>query len=111
MPRIDIIEAGFYRMKLVRNGPWVPVKVWFGQPPDPDHPGELLDRSLRWQCEVDGLEADVDQVWPIVAGRQIDENEYRYLIAVVHHAKTWDPQYPESTPEQAIDLLKVKPPF
>jgi hypothetical protein len=111
MPEIGKPEAGFYRLKLVRNGPWCPVKIWYGPPADPEDPTHLLDRSWRWQATVDGAEADVWDVWPAVGGRAIDEAEYRYLVNVSRHAKLHDPAYPEATPDKPINLLTVKIPF
>lgn len=109
-PLVDVPEAGFYRTKLVRGGPWCGVRIWFGAPPDPET-GEPLDRSPRWQAEINGNLADIDQVWPYVAGRFIDEAEYRYLTALSKHAKAWDRSLPEAKPTQAIDINRTRPVF
>lgn len=110
MTRVDIPEAGCYRTKLVRNGPWCGVRIWHGAPADPES-GELLDRSHRWQAEINGNPCDVDQVWPYVAGRPITEAEYRYLVALSKHAKAWDPALPEAKPTQPINPLTAPVPF
>ena len=111
LPQIGVIEAGFYRLRLVKDGPWCPVRLWYGPPSDPEDKTHLLDRSHRWQCEIDGQEADPWEIWPSVAGRAISENEFRYLQAVSRHAKVHDPRYPEARPDKPIDLLTVKTPF
>src|SRR5215472_17199604 len=78
--QIDKPQAGYYATRLVRNGPLVAVHIWYGAPPDPEDPRKLLDRSHRWQCLVDGCEADPWETWPRVAGRTITEGEYRRLL-------------------------------
>lgn len=110
IPRIDIPEAGFYRTKLARGGPWCGVRIWFGAPPDPET-GELLDRSHRWQAEINGNACDIDAVWPHVAGRFIDKAEYEYLVALSKHAKTYAPEMPEAEPTRGIDFNKTRPVF
>lgn len=107
----DKPEAGFYRTKLVRNGPWVGVRIWYDAPPDPDNPGELLDRSHRWQAEINGESCDIWRVWPFVSGRPIDEAEYRYLMALTHHAKEHAPEMPEASPNKPVDPLTLPVPF
>lgn len=108
----DQIEAGYYKTKLVRGGPFVPVKIWFGQPPDPDNPGQLLDRSHRWMAIIDGKEAvDPYDIWAWVAGRNIKEAEYYTMV----RRKAWDQQHdpgsPTQNPEQPVDWMKLKPIF
>jgi hypothetical protein len=90
----------------------VPVKLWYGPPPDPDNPGQLLDRSWRWQAQIDGQEAtDAYGVWASVSGHPISEAEYNARRL----GKSWDalynPSSPSLDPERPIDLLKIKPPF
>lgn len=100
--------AGFYKSKLVRGGPWVAVRIWFGPPADPIT-GEELDRSHRWQAEIDGkLARQVWDAWPYCAGQPIDEAEYRYLTAMKRHAVTYEPEMPEASPRRPVDFNKLK---
>ncbi len=110
MSRIDVPEAGYYRTKLVRGGPWCAIRIWHGPPADPET-GELLDRSPRWQATLNEQECDIDAVWPFVIDRQISKPEYDYLIALSRHAKTWAPEMPEATPTKPIDFNKTRPVF
>ena len=89
--------AGYYRMKTYRGGPWLPVVIWFGTPADPET-GETLDRSLRWQARLAGREADVWEIWPSVAGREIDAAEYERLLGA-----------PETEPNTPITPLHKLP--
>ena len=111
-------EPGFYRVRLIRGGPWVAARISYGPPPDPET-GEPLDRSWFWTVEIDGqLYADpspswrragVDRVW--LFGEKITEAEYDYLLAMRHHAVTHEPALPAAQPDKPVDLLRVPTPF
>lgn len=105
----DKPAAGFFKRRLVRGGPWVPVRIWFSAPSDPHQPGQLLDRSPRWQAELDGREIDIWSVWPGCSGHPIDKQEYDFLRATNAHARTHEPAMPEANPERRIDLNKMPP--
>lgn len=109
--RDDTPEAGFYRLKLVRNGPWTGVRIWHGAPPDPDQPGELLDRSHRWQASINDWPCSIERVWPYAARNPIDEAEHAYLVALSKHAKEHAPDMAEANPTKPIDPLTVPVPF
>lgn len=47
-------ECGFYRTRFLRDGPWVPVRIWLDQEIDPKT-GELLSDEIM-RAEVDGYE-------------------------------------------------------
>lgn len=107
--QIDKPIAGFYKTKLVKGGPWVPVCIWFGAPLDPDTL-EPLDRSHRWNAIRDNRLVDIDRVWPSVYGHEISEEDYRLMLALATHARKHDPQQPIANPRKRIDFLTVKPP-
>lgn len=107
---VDTPTAGFYAMRLVRNGPLVPVRIWYGPPHDPVT-GEELDRSHRYQAELGGKPTDVDRVWPWCAKHPIDEAEYRYMLGVSQWAAEHAPKEPEAQPRQPVDLGTMKPIF
>lgn len=102
----DEPQAGFYRGRLVKGGPWVPIRIWFGAPLDP-LTGEELDRSHRWQAERNGEFVEVDAVWPFCAADAINEAEYRYLLATNQWAAEHAPDAPEAAPRQKIDLNRL----
>lgn len=74
----DEPQDGFYRMRLVRGGPLVGVRIWFGAPLEP-WTREEMDRGPRWNAEVNGDWIEVDRVWPQCAGDRIDGREYEFL--------------------------------
>lgn len=57
------------------------ILIWHGPPIDPET-GEELDRSPRWQALRDGTEVPIDDVWPLVRGREITQEEYEELRRV-----------------------------
>lgn len=62
LPRHDgIPEAGWYRTRLTKGGPWVPVCIWCERDIDADT-GELTAPE-RLLCEVDGQRRDPSRYW------------------------------------------------
>jgi hypothetical protein len=97
-------------MPLVKGGVMCPVRVWEGPPVDPGT-GEVLDRSPRWQAEVNGEEADIDRVWPWCARRPISAKEYAYRMARLEHARDHEPAMAEAQPTTKPDLMRIPVPW
>lgn len=109
--------AGFYATTLVKHGPRVPVRIWFGPPVIN---GEELDRSPRWNVEADGrtdrweedtdadyrcrVSIEVDRFWPYVAREPITATEYAYLARHSAWAKEHQPNHPKASPYKAVDF-------
>lgn len=108
--RPDLPIEGYYRIRMVRGGPWVPVKIWFAPPADPDNPDELLDRSPRWQATRNGEACDVWTVWPFCADKTITKDEYDYMLAHGEWARAHSPNHPSADPRRPVDLSKAPPP-
>ena len=104
--RVDLPTEGFYRHRMVKGGHPVGVKIWFGQPKDPIT-GELMDRSLRWQAEINGRPADIDSLWPRVAGSPIDQAEHDYLASINSWAAENAPEHAAADPRKPVDLLAI----
>lgn len=113
--------AGHYAIKLVRGGPRVPVRIWFGLP---IIDGEEQDRAHGWFVEVDGrtnrVERDdegyrcsvplsVESVWPFCAKDPITEAEYRFLIAHAAWARDYAPEHPKASPREPVDFSTLLP--
>jgi hypothetical protein len=102
----------FYRARLVKDGPFVGVKTWFGAPVVN---GETLDRSPRWQALIhtdadpvailtDGpLPIEVDGV-TLRSVEAIAEHEYRFLLAHGEWCDATTANHPRTTPRQAVDF-------
>ncbi len=109
--------AQFYAVRLVKGGPRVPCKIWYGGPIDP-LTGEEMDRSPRWQVWLSGeLQDDISNVilhfepdgTPIVKGEEIDAVEHEYLLQLREYAVTYDATLPEAEPTKPVDLRKMAP--
>lgn len=101
---------GFYRMRLKMGGAFVGVHVWYGPPHDPET-GEEMDRSWRWQAEVNGAASLLERVWPKCAAEKIDQSEYQYLRSVHQWAKRHAPHSPQANPMMRINPLTAPTPF
>jgi len=71
-------HCGWYKMKRVSNGPWVPVAIWCDR--DIDEFGELTsDEVLR--ADVYGDEGDPEEIWtylkPITKADHEELTKYR----------------------------------
>ncbi len=116
--------AGFYATKLVKGGPRVAVRIWFG-PAVID--GEIQDRGHDWRVEIDGrtdrVEVDresgyrcrvalpVETAWPYCLNDTVDEAEYRFLLNHSRWAKEHAPDHPKASPRQPVDFNKLRLPF
>lgn len=107
-PRVDIPEAGFYRRRLVKDGPLVAVRIEHSVARDPVT-GEQLDRSPVWLAWCNGGEVDVFDVWPGCSGEPITEDEYRYLLSLKEWAEQNDRTAPEANPRKPIDMTLMPP--
>jgi hypothetical protein len=105
---VDQPQEGYYRTRLVRGGPLVPVRIWFGPPNDPVT-GEPLDRSPRWQALVNGREHDAAAIWNWCAGNPITGAEYDYMLRVKDWAERHAPHEPEANPYQSVNPRAAAP--
>ena len=102
-------QPGFYKTRRARNGPWLPVKVWF-HVADRDEAGDLMeDEGMR--CEIDGERVSPYQAWMSVARHPISEAEFKRLSALRQWADDHAPDDPYAAPDQPIDLNRAAPIF
>lgn len=103
--------AGFFRTKLSSRSVAVGVRIHYGPPLDPVT-GEELDRSWRWQAEVNGEPyGDFDRVWPACAGEPISEERYREYCARMEWARTNTPNSSYAEPGRRRDPLSTDEPL
>lgn len=98
---------GFYIMRLVKRGPWVPVRIWFGSSFDPAT-GEWCDRSYLWRCCIDGEQRNIWEAWPACSGEPITAAEYRYRRQRSLHMRQHEPDQPEARPRRPVDYGTVR---
>lgn len=106
----DTPTAGYYRMKLRMGAMPVGIRIWHGPPHDPIT-GEVMDRSFRWQAEINGCETELEKVWPKCARERIDKAEYDYMSERAKWASENAPNSPQADPYQRIDLMTAPLPF
>lgn len=106
----DTPIEGYYRFKLVKGGHPVGIRIWFGQPLDPDT-RELMDRALRLNAECNGDAIDIDRVWPWCGTDPIDAQEYKYYCGLAYWAKINAPLSPQANTKQPVNLLTAPLPF
>lgn len=97
--------AGHYEMKMVRGGMICGIRIWNGPPHDPVT-GEELDRSWRWQAEVNGDRVEIERVWPKCGPAPISPERYAEYVARARHAQDFDPLTPQANPRRQIDFLR-----
>jgi len=109
IPRIDEPQVGYYQVKLVKNGPYVPVIVW-DNVTEKDEAGDYQeDQGLT--CRINGELVNVYEQWVYFANNEITKAEYDFMCADAEHAREWRPDDPKSQPRKAIDLSTQKPIF
>lgn len=99
MQTLEEPTEGYYRMRLVRGGPLVGIRIWFGPPLEP-WCREEMDRYWRWNAEANGEHVELDRVWPQSVSDEITEDEYRFLVERTKWAKRNDAFDPMSAPRR-----------
>jgi len=98
-------ECGFYRRRIVKDGPFVPVRFWLHQQID-RVTGELTEDE-RLRCQVNGQEIigadNIEQQWVYCANHPISEAEFAFMCARADWAEEHAPNDPHAQPQLAID--------
>lgn len=109
-------EPGFFRLKLVRGGPWVPALIWRPCPmvipeplsvedtPAPEDWCRPTERSRPLRARVGDREADPGEVW--ISGMWTTPQEYYWRLKLRKWAVESAPDEPEAKPRQAVDLTR-----
>lgn len=95
-------QAGFFKRRLIKGGPWVPVQIWVER--QHDDAGDLIADEIIL-CTVDGREAAVDAHWTYACAHPITEAEFDYLARLSRYAKAKAPREPLANPRKPIDPL------
>ena len=98
-------ECGWFKTRLVKNGPYVPARIWMYQPTDAET-GELVADEIM-QAEINGAFANPISAWERLCAHPITEQEWQYMTATVTWAKDHAPDHPLSDPSKPIDNLKT----
>ena len=79
----DQPHCGWFRLRMVKGGPWCPARIWLHQAVDP-RTGELTEPE-EYRAEVLGEPRDPVKLWPRVARRPITREAWQALVA--EHAR------------------------
>lgn len=96
-------HCGYFRRRLVREGPWVPARIWLHQDIDPAT-GELMADEVML-CEVNGSRRDPVDQWIWLCSNPITREEYRFLQKTLAWAKNNSPA--EADPTKPVDFNKL----
>lgn len=114
--RIDRVSPGWFRMRMVRGGPFVAARIFLPcpiVPCDPDiDPFEWCrhyDRSRQYLAEIDGEAADVMRVW--TGAETIRQAEWQYLTDAANWDRVFSPASPAANPRKPVNLRQVAPVF
>ncbi len=100
---------GHYQIRLVKAGPFVPVRIWTTSG-EPDAAGVLTSDQII-KATADGDDVDVFDVWPYCAGEPIEENEYLFMTERIQWDRDHAPSEPGANPRRRIDFHTTKPVF
>jgi hypothetical protein len=109
-------EPMFYRVRLVKDGKMVGVKIWKGFGQDP-LTGETLERAWKWRAAVNGDEIDINEIEPQFAdgtgydvrGEAIAETDYDWYVADYRWARDHSPNDPSANPRKPVDMNTIDP--
>lgn len=114
--RIDRVEPGLYRIRLVAGGPWVAAQItiqdgmiYLSINGEPAILG--ITESMYFDIVAELTAAGDAFRNPIIAaawfGHRINDDEYHYLIAVSRWAREHAPDHPMARPEKPIKPQSV----
>lgn len=98
---------GWYRRRLVKGGPWLPVLICWRCPMDEDC--QPLDRSPVLLAFVGGAEAEPYDTWTHCAGQPILELDYETMLAQHAWDRTYAPASPGANPRTPVDIRSLPP--
>ena len=112
--QIDQPRPGYFKMRIVKGGPFVGAEIRHGPSRDPET-GEELERSWLWEALIDGKHARPPACDPMNAGvfriwesaTEISEHEYRFMISDAEWCKQHAPEEPKSKPNAEINLVNL----
>lgn len=92
-------RPGFYKMRLVAGGPFVPVHIYSFL--------RAKRRQVGFLATVGDQTRDAQAIWSYAMKNRISEQEYKYLLDLGRWSAAHDPESPEANPRAAIDLHQM----
>lgn len=116
--RLDTIEPGFYRVRMVKEGPWVPVEVRVDQLTDMltviesgrDAVFEIARSDFEdaiVECVTDGDAFQHPLIRIAWFGESIDAKAHADMLELLAWAREHAPEHPVLHPTRPIKLSKL----
>jgi hypothetical protein len=115
--RIDLIDPGCYRIRRVRRGPWIPVRITvddgmitvseLGEPPSASLPvADYLDHVVACTSEGEAFRDPIIRVaW---FGQPITEEIHAHMLRLYRWACANDPRHHLANPDRPIDMARIR---
>ena len=116
--QVDRPLSGYYlarspyvpKARLHKDQIWVPARIWWNVPEDPDDFTDLDTPPLKPYCEVDGREVDAYAAWPYLASNPITKEEYEALKQqIAQHRQTPNESIFDEPKEQVMNINNAFP--
>lgn len=98
-------QCGFYKRRLVQNGPYVAARIW--REPETDFETGKRTGKDTLACEVAKERADPMSQWGYLCRAPIADVDYRFMIETAEWARLHAPKEPEADPFAPIDWNQV----
>ena len=118
MKRLDTIEPGFYRVRMVKEGPWVPVEVRVnlitgmltviesGRSAVFEIARQDFEDAIV-ECVTDGDAFQHPLIRIAWFGENIDADEHARMVGVIEWAREHRPDHPVLHPTKPIKLSEL----
>lgn len=100
----NVPECGFYQRRLVRDGVFVPCRIFMVRDVDIETLKPLADPVMI--CEIDWWRRDPHEQWSWISGNPISEEEWKYLRSMREYARD-KPGHPYHNPRVPVDPVKA----
>jgi hypothetical protein len=70
-----------------------------------------LDRSRRYEAQLDGTRVDIDRVWTARSLRPASRDEFEFRSGPLRRWAREHPSAPEARPDRPVDLNAIPPLF
>ncbi len=101
-------RPGFFKLRLIKGGPFVPARIFLPCPIDPEF-GHPMDRSRHLIGEIDGKEVEVERIW--LSAEEIGPAEFAFMTADASWCRNWAPAEPQANPRKPIDARTAPPAY
>ena len=107
-------EPGFFRLRLVKNGPWVAARIVHEPTRDPLD-DSVLDRSPLWRGDIDWQTDENPSPSPTEAvmriwlwGERVTAEEFNFLRQDAEWARAYDDTDPRANPRKSVNIREIK---